>query len=201
MALSKAVIVNVDGGGYTIPVMFNPPSYSISRSSQYKESRIPGKSLVVMEYISGTADTLSTDFFFDTTDTREDVRRRTSAIENLTLPLPKTKAPPQLRLIWGSLVFRCYVVSVRADFERFDSTGVPLRAKLQVVFKGVDGTRAAADTVAPSSTHISSGQTLPDIAAQRYQDPAQWRLIAKANNIDNPRKLPPGKQIKLPRST
>jgi hypothetical protein len=198
MALTKAVIVNIDGGGHAIPVMFNPPSYSLSRSNQYKERRVPGHSSAVMEYVSGTADSLSTEFFFDTTDSGIDVRTCTNAIENLTLPLPQTNAPPQLKLIWGSLAFRCYVVSVRAEFNYFNSLGVPLRAKLQVEFKGEDVVDAVAAAASLASALIMPGQTLLDVAARRYQDPARWRALAEANNIDDPRRIPTGTRLKLP---
>jgi hypothetical protein len=200
MALTKAVIVNIDGGK-TIPLMFNPPSYSMSRTNQYKEQRMPGHGSAVMEYVSGTADSLSTEFFFDTTDSGEDVRIRTNEIEQLMLPVPlaylQIQAPPQLLLIWGSLVFRCHIVSVRAEFDYFTSAGAPLRARLTVEFKGADAPDAVVQAAAPFQVQLATGQSLADIAAQRYQDPAKWRQLAEANNIDNPRKIPVGTKLNL----
>lgn len=198
MALSKAVIINIDDGGLYIPVMFNPPSYSLTRSVTHKEKRVPEQYGATLEYVSGAADELSTEFFFDTTDTGADVRWRTNAIENLTLPLAKTKAPPQLMLVWGSLAFKCYVVSVRAEFDYFSSEGVPLRAKLQVQFKGEDATDAAAGSAPPDSVEMAPGQALSDVAAQRYQDPGKWRALAEANDIDDPRRISAGTRVHLP---
>jgi hypothetical protein len=198
MALSKAVIINLDNDGLHIPVMFNPPSYSLTRSVTHKEKRVPELPGVTLEYVSGAADELSTEFFFDTTDSGTDVRWRTNPIENLTLPLAKTKTPPQLMLVWGSLAFKCYVVSVRAEFDYFSSEGVPLRAKLQVQFKGEDAAYAGAGSGAPDSVEVAPGQALSDIAAQRYQDPGQWRVVAEANDIDDPRRIPAGTRVNLP---
>ncbi|MFZ6744448.1 hypothetical protein ACO0LC_14590 [Undibacterium sp. JH2W] len=198
MALTKAVIVNIDGGGQTIPVMFNPPSYSLSRSNQFKESRVPGKSSVLMEYVSGIADSLSTEFFFDTSDAGTDVRERTNAIESLMQLAPRSKAPPQLLLIWGSLVFKCVIVSVRAEFDYFNTAGMPLRAKLQVEFKGISVAGQDARDRAVTTIHkVPPGQSLPAIAGRHYQDPAKWREIAIANQIDNPRKVLAGKLLNL----
>ncbi|MFB0563334.1 MAG: LysM peptidoglycan-binding domain-containing protein [Candidatus Lokiarchaeia archaeon] len=45
---------------------------------------------------------------------------------------------------------------------------------------------------------VKSGDTLKRIAAKVYGDPNQWRRIAKANNIVNPRKLKPGTELVIP---
>ncbi len=37
---------------------------------------------------------------------------------------------------------------------------------------------------------VRIGDNLPAIAARTYDDPRQWRLIADANNIDNPLRFP-----------
>ncbi|WP_421658669.1 contractile injection system protein, VgrG/Pvc8 family [Leptothermofonsia sp. ETS-13] len=36
------------------------------------------------------------------------------------------------------------------------------------------------------------------IAAEEFDDPAQWRLIAKANQMDNPRQIAPGQRLTVP---
>jgi len=43
------------------------------------------------------------------------------------------------------------------------------------------------------------GDTLSGIAAQEYLDPAQWRPIALANDLDDPLRLPVGRPIRVPR--
>ena len=42
------------------------------------------------------------------------------------------------------------------------------------------------------------GDALWRIAAEEYGDPAQWRPIAAANNITNPRVLEPGTELIIP---
>src|SRR5688572_24075277 len=122
MALTKAVIINKDAAlPLAIPVMFNPTGYSLTKTNQFAEIRIPGLPTTILQYVSGDAQTLSTELFFDTTDTGIDVRSRTAAIANLTRPDPITLAPPRVLLLWGSLVFQCVLISVREEFEHFNS--------------------------------------------------------------------------------
>ena len=43
------------------------------------------------------------------------------------------------------------------------------------------------------------GDTLSSVAGALYQDPAAWRDIARANQIDDPRSLEPGRELAIPR--
>jgi nucleoid-associated protein YgaU len=46
---------------------------------------------------------------------------------------------------------------------------------------------------------VRRGDTLSSIAAAVYRDPGLWREIARANDIKDPRILPPGRLLLLPR--
>jgi len=46
---------------------------------------------------------------------------------------------------------------------------------------------------------LKQGEQLWMIAAEEYEDPGQWRAIAEANGIDNPRKLAAGRRLIIPR--
>lgn len=46
---------------------------------------------------------------------------------------------------------------------------------------------------------VKEGDTLQAIAASQLNDASQWREIAMANNIDNPRKILAGVRLKIPR--
>jgi nucleoid-associated protein YgaU len=205
MAFTKAVIINKDAEvPLPIPVMFNPPSYSLTKTNQFAEIRVPGLPSTLLQYVSGDAQTLSTELFFDTTDSGADVRLRTAAITNLTKPGLVTQAPPRLLLLWGSLVFQCILLSVREEFEHFNSLGMPLRARLHVELKGWDEIASLiAELPLPLVDEVGrylvkSGETLAQIAARHYRDPTQWRRIAEANGIDNPRALTSGMRLRIP---
>lgn len=206
MALTKAVIVNTDARiPLPIPVMFNPPEYQLTRTSRFAEIEVPGLPSSVLQYVGSDAQTLTMELFFDTTYTGVDVRTRTEAIVNLTVLDPLTKAPPRLLLLWGSLIFPCVLISVKQHYEYFNSLGMPLRARLNVEFKGNDKlenlvAQLPLSQVDQAVRHIvKTGETLQAIAAEQLGDPGKWRQIAQANNIDDPRAVPAGAQLNIPR--
>lgn len=205
MALIKAVIVNLDIQSPPIPVMFNPPNYELSKTNRFAEIRIPGLPSSVLQFVQGDSKTLSMELFFDTTDTGLDVRLRTIPISNLTEPNSVTRAPPRLLLLWGSLAFPCFLVSVRQQFEYFNAFGLPLRARLTVEFKGHEPMETMLAALPTSQSEqvsryvVKTGETVQQIAAQFYQDPGKWREIAKANNIDDPRGLTGGVKLQIPK--
>lgn len=205
MALVKAVIVNLDMPQLPpIPVMFNPPNYELSKTNQFAEIKIPGLQSSVLQFVHGDTKTLNMELFFDTTDSGFDVRTRTTAISNLTEPNMITHAPPRLLLLWGSLAFTCFLISVRQQFEYFNASGLPRRARLTVEFKGYDPveTLVAAIPIAQieqaSRYVVKTGDTLQGVAAAVYQDSGKWRKIADSNNIDNPRGVFAGTRLQIP---
>lgn len=206
MALTKAVIVNLDAtpGAPPVPVMFNPPTYTLSKTNQFAEIKLPGRASSRLQFVNGNAQSLSLELFFDTTDSGRDVRQYVAAVASLTEPVRSTRAPPRLLLLWGSLAFSCYLVSVLQVFDQFDTLGAPLRARLKAEFKGHDmiAQKLAAVPLAvveQAASHVVTlGDTLQGVAAAAYKDPAQWRTVATANAIDDPRRLAPGLKLQLP---
>src|SRR5207248_1004687 len=118
--------------------MFNPPEYQLQKSNQYAEIGIPGLGSSLLQFVKGSAQTLTMELFFDTTDLGLDVRAFTSLVLALTDVNSDTHAPPALLFIWGTLIFPCVLESVTQRFEYFNAFGLPLRARLQVTLKGHD---------------------------------------------------------------
>ena len=90
----------------------------------------------------------------------------------------------------------------------FSATGVPLRARVQVTLRQYEQSDAfgpqnpTSGTPRPHAVHrVSRGETLDRIAARHYADPTAWRLIAEANDIDDPLSLRPGMLIAIPGRT
>jgi hypothetical protein len=159
----------------------------------------------VLQFVNGNAKSLTMDLFFDSTDTGVDVRGRSDAVANLTEPDPLSKAPPRLMLLWGSLAFPCFLISVRQSFDYFNALGMPLRATLTVEFKGHDSledllSAAPIAQVEQAARYVVKGSdTLQRIATEVYGNPNEWRQIAAANNVDNPRAIIPGFGLQIPR--
>jgi len=145
-------------------------------------------------------------------DNVKDVRKETSKIYALTKINGETHAPPRCSLIWKERLFSfgwkatstCIVESVNEEFNLFSPTGVPLRAKLNVTFREY---LTIEDQLKETPRHspdrlklrvLGRGKTLSHLAWEEYDDPGEWRLIAEANNLDNPRLIAPGTSLEVP---
>jgi len=220
MALEKLAIVLETGT--TIYAMFNPEKYTVSKSLQLAEVNIPGLDSPVVQYVRGQTEKISMELFLDTTDygmadTVNDVRSLTTNVYRLLKVNGDLHAPTRVQLHWGNgghmtshgtkidpwLVLE----SVSEEFNLFSPAGIPLRAKLTVSFREAwtieqqltETPRHSSDR---TSVHrVVRGETISQIALAEYSDPEQWRVIADANLVDNPRKLTPGEQLTIPRNT
>jgi nucleoid-associated protein YgaU len=208
MPLTKALIIDCDSvTRVPIPVMFNPPEYQLQVTNQFAEVGIPGLGSSLLQFVRGSAQTLTTELFFDTTDNGIDVRVHTGLVLGLTSLNSETHAPPRLLFLWGSLIFPCVLESVTQTFDYFNALGMPLRARLNVTLKGNDTIQDLLGSVQLLSADrtkqwiFKRGDTLQKIAAREYGDPNKWRPIAEANNIDNPLTIPVGRALKVPALT
>lgn len=208
MPLMKALIINTDAVVPTpIPVMFNPPEYQLAKTNQFAEIGIPGLGSSLLQFVRGSAQTLTMELFFDTTDRGLDVRQFTALVINLTVIDRETHAPPRLLFLWGSLAFPCILESVTQRFDYFNARGLPLRARLSVVLKGHERleTLLAGNPLQSSDRTkrrvVKQGDSLQRIAAEEYDDPRKWRPIAEASGIDNPLRLQAGRGLTVPKLT
>jgi nucleoid-associated protein YgaU len=205
MPLTKALLIDCDAlVPIPIPVMFNPPEYQLQVTNQFAEVGIPGLGSSLLQFVRGSAKTLTMELFFDTTDEGIDVRLYTGLVLGLTSLNSETHAPPRLLFLWGSLIFPCVLESVTQTFDYFNSLGMPLRARLNVTLKGHDtledllGSNQLLSADRTKQWIFKKGDTLQKIAAQEYGDANKWRPIARANNIDNPLTIPVGRALKIP---
>jgi nucleoid-associated protein YgaU len=199
----KALIHNFETGE-DITVRFNPSEYQIQKNNQFAEMGIPGLGSSLMQFVRGSAQTLTLELFFDTTDSKRDVRRETKQVVNLMKLDKSTHAPPRLVFIWGTLEFPCILESVNQRFTYFGNDGKPLRANLSVTFKEFRWledilAKDALESADRTKQHVvKAAETLQQIAAQTYDDPRKWRPIAVANQLLNPLMLKVGQALTIP---
>ena len=205
MPLTKALIINTDAViPLPIPVMFNPPEYQLEKTNQFAEIGIPGLGSSLLQFVRGSSQTLTMELFFDTSDLGIDVRLITTLLLGLTSLNPDTHGPPRLLFVWGTLVFPCVLERVSQQFEYFNTLGMPLRARLNVTFKGHDLLEDLVASIPLLSADrtkrrvFKQGDSLQRIAAEEYADPRQWRPIAEASGIDNPLTVAPGRGLTIP---
>lgn len=133
-----------------------------------------------------------------------DVRDYTQKVYNLMIIDDNTHHPPLVYLEWASLQFQGYLVSCAQNFVKFTESGMPVRAWLQCTFM---------EQVAPLKSNLLNPLNSPDttkfrtvcqgdslwaMAAKEYGQPGQWRAIAEANGLVNPRLLRSGDRLSLP---
>jgi nucleoid-associated protein YgaU len=207
--------------GNVIQALFNPERYTVTKGVQFAEIGIPGLDSPVLQFVRGQNEKISMELFFDTTDQGmvdpvTDVRTLSGQVYQLLKVDGSTHAPPRVTLAWGddsqltsygSSVSPWLVAeSVTEEFSLFAPSGIPLRAKLNVTFREawtieqqLQATpRHSSDRT--SVRQVQRGQTLAYISYLEYGDATQWRVIADANNLENPRVLTPGVTLTIPRN-
>lgn len=191
-----------------VPLKFNPTEYQLQKQNTFAEIGIPGLESPPIQFIRGGSEKLTTELLVDTSDTLDDVRaayvNKLRALLNINAEL---HAPPIVLLVWDSQIFRGVLESLGVTYTLFRPDGVPLRAKLAVSLKEyrpADVQKRENPTSSPDfekSYLVQRGDTLGGIAYKVYRDPTRWRAIADANDIRDPRRLPVGRTLTLPRLT
>ncbi|MFB2881593.1 CIS tube protein [Floridanema aerugineum] len=98
--------------------------------------------------------------------------------------------------------FTCIVESIDRKFLLFSPSGIPLRARLTVKlreYQTLEQMIAKLETADHTKVRIlKQKQRLDQLAAQEYDTPTEWRRIAIANNVDDPRRIAPGTSLVVP---
>ena len=214
--LEKMTIsAEIDGKKETIEVLYNPESYSQSREVRYAQSQGIATNTPLVQYTGGGSEILQFKLFFDsmsagsevgggTVQKSIDVRTYTNKVYRLMEIDADKHVPPLLKLKWSSLQFTGHLISCSIQFVRFSEQGMPLRAWMDCTFQeyiapdkvGVTRPLESPDTTKYRTVH--QGDSLWALSAKEYGQPEQWRAIADANRLSNPRQLRSGERLVLP---
>ena len=133
-----------------------------------------------------------------------DVRTYTNKVYRLMEIDADKHVPPLLKLKWSSLQFTGHLISCSIQFVRFSEQGMPLRAWMDCTFQeyiAPDKVGVARPLESPDTTKyrtVHQGDSLWALSAKEYGQPEQWRAIADANRLANPRQLRSGERLVLP---
>ncbi|MDX1654723.1 MAG: LysM peptidoglycan-binding domain-containing protein [Candidatus Competibacteraceae bacterium] len=194
--------------GRVVKVQFNPESLKVNFSNQSAGGDQRGGSAI--QFVGQGTTKLSFDLWFDVTaagperQEQDDVRRLTFEVVKFIQPTPSDQEdkfiPPGIRFLWGTFMFDGIVDSINESLEFFSEDGKPLRAKLslglsrqEIQFQFGNQQSGGLGSTPGSRPQQQSreGDSVQSMAArQGRQD--DWQSIAQANDIDNPRQLPPG---------
>jgi len=222
--LNIAYIQPVNGkkAGKPIQVLFNPAEYTIEKGNTFQNTSLPGLANPVTHFVTGNADTLTMELFFDTYTVSsrhsqanvkqgEDVRKYTKEVAELLNIDPSLHAPPVCQFVWGppsgsegKLQFTATIERLTQKFTMFLNDGTPVRATLNVTFKEYKTVKEQLEEIGRESADrtkretVKEGDSLWLYAAREYRDAGLWRVIAKANKIENPRILATGQRLLIP---
>jgi len=202
-------------GGTNLPCMFNPAELALSRNNGWAADPMPGRGVPTLRYTGALSGQLHANLFFDTTAEGQPVTKYTSKLLKLmevdsSLPGSSEQTnntrPPWVIFHWGDLhSFKSVISSLELTFEYFSSTGVPLRARVDLVLTQYEQELAfspqnpTSGTPRPHRVHrVQPGETLDRIAAMHYGDSTRWRSIAEGNQIEDPLELRPGSLLAIP---
>lgn len=206
-------------------VQYNPTELNFEKGVQLAEIAIPGLDAPLQQFVRGNAEKLTLELFCDTTEQgiglgARSVTEETDKFYQLVKIVPELHAPPVVTVFWhdqfsgnnvhpawGShrrVSFTGVAESVRQRFTLFSPEGVPLRATVTLVLREWRPLEQQLDELnlsSPDRTHrhrLAEGQTLAQLAARYYQRAGQWREVARANQIEDPRRLTPGGVLGIP---
>jgi nucleoid-associated protein YgaU len=219
------IVHRPSGQPEVLPVLFNPTELSFTKSAQVAEIGIPGLDAPLQQFIRGQAEKMTVELFFDSTETGMDaaavsVTLLTDRFYGLVKVQSESHAPPICEFTWNPAFFPgaflpspygnqqrhsfpCIVESVSQKFTMFSPVGTPLRATLTVTlreYRDLDQQLSELNLQSPDHTRsytIQRGDTLSGIAAKLYGSPAEWRRLATANDITDPRRLRVGQALEI----
>lgn len=189
-----------------IPLCFNPTEYQLSKQNTFHEVPIPGLNASPIQFVRGTSEKLTFEAVVDTSDDMSNVRTKyVDPLRKLAAIHGELHAPPVVKFVWENFQFVGVIESLNVTFTLFSDAGMPVRAKLAFTLKEyttVAKQKELAQKKSPDLERtyvVRRGDTLSAIAAQAYGDPTQWRQIAAANAITDPRTVEPGLVLTIPR--
>jgi hypothetical protein len=205
-------------GGVTIQCWFNPKEYTVSKSNEWTIKPVVGKGLPAAQFGGGQARELSLDLLFDASDdpdysvraVTDDLFRAMEISPDMAGSSGKNSArPPYITFVWGETVsFTAVAKQLSVQYLLFRGDGTPIRAQAKLSLVQVEPARDATSKSNRSATQpppqnpttrgltgtrthvMRDGDSLQSIAYAAYGDATRWRLIAEANGIDDPMRLP-----------
>jgi hypothetical protein len=196
----------------TVKVQFNPETLKVNFSNQKSGGDQRGGSAV--QFVGAGTTKLALELWFDVTaplpegeEDVDDVRRLTQKVAYFITPKPVEGEndkwiPPGVRFIWGTFLFDGVLDSLDENLEYFSEEGKPLRASVSISLSRQEiqfefgnqqapglGSEGAAGTT--PMQQANAGDSLQDLAG-RAGKASNWKDIASANGIENPRQLAAG---------
>ncbi|MBC8161775.1 MAG: peptidoglycan-binding protein [Roseiflexaceae bacterium] len=146
-----------------------------------------------------------------------DVRELTREVIYFITPIAEGEhfIPPAVNFLWGSFSFAGLVDSIEESLEFFSNDGKPLRAQITLALsqqripeyvagRGVPQVPPPGAGTGPGGRPVGTSPLTQALASSSLQalagaSGADWRAVAQANGIENPRQLAAGQLIDIKR--
>lgn len=199
--------------------VINPASYKHGYGIEYTEedasSRKPiGKSATSPRFSNVSSETISFSLILDGTGVVEDRKKQSvddqfNKLKSIVYGYVGNEHEPSVvKLSWGRGVkaFYCRLKEMSVDYTLFHPDGHALRANVSLSFvsyKTQKEEAVEADRKSPDMTHkieVRDGDRLPELCNAVYADPGLYIAVAKENDLDGFRAIPPGEVLNFPPS-
>lgn len=209
--------ISVDGSRKKFEAMINPAGYEHTFKLSYSKNRVLGQpgtetkydashpeKIVLKELVLDATGAVLANLSSIASDPVP-IKEQIELLKDVVYTYKGTKhEAPIVQLKWGELLFYGRVESLKFDYTLFKPSGVPLRAKVTLIFIEYQSSEEISKEAAqesPDLTHlieVKAGDTLPLLCYQIYQDCTYYIEVAKINNLTNFRDLKPGIKLQFP---
>jgi hypothetical protein len=201
-----------------IECAFNPQNYTISKTNIWNFKPTTGVDLPDGEFGGGLPRRTTLTLLLDVSLLAADQSVKDTT--NKLLKMMETgggggggggSVPPFVTFRWGSVDLpKSVPVSLTIQHLLFHPNGEPIRALVDLELAQAEKASTASSgstsqgqnpTTRPGEQRVHrvrDGDSLPSIAYTAYGDPTRWRLIAEANDIDDPLALRRGTELTIP---
>ena len=210
----RNVKANESDSSDSFEVMLNPTKYKHSYTIFYDQDQTPGQIGSVNRFQGIQPEKVNFEITIDGTGV-------------VNLPIPGVGSPPvkdqvksltaivyryvgnnhepnHVRLLWGSLIFFGRLESMTVDYTLFKPSGEPLRARVEMTFRGFMSSEEKvlrANNSSPDLSHLiqfKAGDTLPMLCYRVYKDSSYYIEVARINKLSNFRDIKPGTKLHFP---
>jgi Contractile injection system tube protein/LysM domain len=195
-------------GGDTIDCAFNPENYTVSKTNIWTYKPTQGKDMPAPEFGGGMPMTYRLSLLLDVSMDGTSASVKDQANKLMQAMHGNGSAPKFITFSWGSISLpKAAPVSLSIQYALFQPNGEPIRAIVELELAQAAATTPVGQAQNPTTRGIAGlrahivrdGDSLPSIAQEAYGDPTRWRVIAEANEIDDPLRLRRGTALTVPR--
>jgi hypothetical protein len=195
-------------GDETVECGFNPQGYTVSKTNIWTYKPSQSKDLPDAEFGGGLPMCYKLSLLLDTSLEGPDKSVKDQANKLMKAMHGGGSAPKFVEFTWGSVKLpKSAPLSLSIRYALFRPNGEPMRAFVELELAQAEATSPAGQAQNPTTRgtaglrahSVRDGDSLASIAYDAYGDPTRWRLIAEANDIDDPLRLRRGSLLSIPR--